>query len=96
MNNGNMNSSMNGVGMVPTTNAEFNVANPSIAIASDRDADRWHFPGDSPQPQPTMDDLTFNASMNMGMNIDDTNFTWEMIGLGLDEPLPPQETIDEL
>lgn len=26
----------------------------------------------------------------------DNSFTWEMIGLGLEEPLPPQETIDEL
>ena len=32
---------------------------------------------------------------NLGMTMDPT-FTWEMIGLGLDEPLPPQETIDEL
>jgi hypothetical protein len=32
----------------------------------------------------------------MGMGIDDSTFTWEMIGLGLEEPLPPQETIDEL
>ena len=34
--------------------------------------------------------------MNMGMGLDDNTFTWEMIGLGLEEPLPPQETIDEL
>jgi hypothetical protein len=32
----------------------------------------------------------------MGMGLDDNTFTWEMIGLGLEEPLPPQETIDEL
>lgn len=32
----------------------------------------------------------------MGMGLDDSTFTWEMIGLGLEEPLPPQETIDEL
>lgn len=43
-----------------------------------------------------MDELTFTADMNMGMGIDDSTFTWEMIGLGLEEPLPPQETIDEL
>jgi hypothetical protein len=43
-----------------------------------------------------MDNLNFPTDMNMGMGIDDNTFTWEMIGLGLEEPLPPQETIDEL
>jgi hypothetical protein len=76
-------------------NAEFDITNPSIAITNDRDSERWRFPGDSPQPQ-AIDDMTFNASLNMGVTIDETNFTWEMIGLGLEEPLPPQETIDEL
>ena len=28
--------------------------------------------------------------------ISDENLSWEMIGLGLEEPLPPQEAIDEL
>lgn len=40
-----------------------------------------------------MEEFNFNSSMQMGM---DNSFTWEMIGLGLEEPLPPQETIDEL
>lgn len=32
-----------------------------------------------------------------GMATEDTDtYPWEMIGLGLDEPLPPQETIDDL
>lgn len=31
----------------------------------------------------------------MNFNLDD-NFSWEMIGLGLEEPLPQQEAIDEL
>ena len=43
-----------------------------------------------------MDDLAFPTDINMGMGLDDSTFTWEMIGLGLEEPLPPQETIDEL
>jgi hypothetical protein len=78
--------------------ASFNVTNPSIAVASDRDMDRWHFNGESPQPT-NMDDFNFNSNLPMGMepmsNIPN-NCTWEMIGLGLEEPLPPQETIDEL
>ena len=74
--------------------ANFNITDPSIGIASSRDMDRWHFSGDtSPQP-PNMDNFDFNSTMNM--NNVGNNFTWEMIGLGLDEPLPPQETIDEL
>ncbi|KAI0136285.1 fungal-specific transcription factor domain-containing protein [Xylariales sp. AK1849] len=84
----------------PQANAStsFNVTNPSIAIANDRDMDRWHFNGESPQAA-NMDDFNFASNMSMGMDGMTTlpnNFTWEMIGLGLEEPLPPQETIDEL
>ena len=43
-----------------------------------------------------MESLNFTNDMNMGMGIDDNTFTWEMIGLGLEEPLPTQDTIDEL
>lgn len=43
-----------------------------------------------------IDDFSFNGGMSMGMNDLDNSFTWEMIGLGLEEPLPPQDTIDEL
>ena len=44
---------------------------------------------------------TFDASpsTNIIPDIDlaiDENFSWEMIGLGLEEPLPGQEAIDEL
>ncbi|KAK7757825.1 hypothetical protein SLS62_000203 [Diatrype stigma] len=42
-----------------------------------------------------MDDFSFNGNISMGINMDNS-FTWEMIGLGLEEPLPPQDTIDEL
>lgn len=32
-----------------------------------------------------------------GMSAENADaYPWEMIGLGLDEPLPPQETIDDL
>lgn len=54
----------------------------------------WRFNKNSPQ-QP-MDDLTFTTDMNMGIGLDDSTITWEMIGLGLEEPLPPQDTIDDL
>lgn len=75
--------------------ANFNVTNPSINIASDRDMDRWHFNGESPQA-PAIDDFNFQTNISMGMANVDANFTWEMIGLGLEEPLPTQEVIDEL
>jgi hypothetical protein len=80
-------------GLLGTPNADFGVTNPDIGVVNDRDHERWHFPGDSPQPP--MEDMTFDPNLNMTMTMDPT-FTWEMIGLGLDEPLPPQETIDEL
>ena len=84
--------SRNPTSAAPTS---FTVTNPSINIASDRDMERWQFNGESPQTG-TVDDFNFNSNMSMGLNNVGSNFTWEMIGLGLEEPLPPQETIDEL
>ncbi len=81
----------NSSGLLATLNADFGVTNPDIAVVNDRDPERWRFPGESPQP--VMDEMGFNSQLDMNM---DQTFTWEMIGLGLDEPLPPQETIDEL
>jgi hypothetical protein len=38
-----------------------------------------------------------NATSNGDTNVpQEEQFRWEMIGLGLDEPLPPQDAIDEL
>lgn len=90
--------STNASGTTPRTipAADFGIANGPINIVNGVGAERWGFNGDSPVQQPPMDDLTFTGDMNMGMGIDDSTFTWEMIGLGLEEPLPPQETIDEL
>lgn len=70
------------------------VSDPTISLggAASGDADRWNFTADnnSPQPQPTgADTFDFNAIPMQN------NFTWEMIGLGLEEPLPAQESIDE-
>lgn len=63
----------------------------------DWDMDRRNFNnGESPQQAAPMDDLNFQANIGMGMNNVSSDFTWEMIGLGLEEPLPAQETIDEL
>jgi hypothetical protein len=63
----------------------------------DWDMDRRTFNnGESPQQAAPMDDFNFQADMGMGINNVGGDFTWEMIGLGLEEPLPPQETIDEL
>ncbi|KAM0592407.1 hypothetical protein ACHAPN_006784 [Verticillium nonalfalfae] len=83
----------------------FSGQNATLTLPGDRDMDRWQFAGESPQPGPPLDDFNFNTSMNPGLNpnmpigmgnLNNTNFPWEMIGLGLEEPLPPQETIDEL
>ncbi|KAF4971158.1 hypothetical protein FZEAL_9912 [Fusarium zealandicum] len=80
----------------PQTTAPVNISIPNapLGMAGDRDMDRWNF-NESPQTG-TVDDFNFNASMNMGMDNAGGTFTWEMIGLGLEEPLPPQDTIDEL
>lgn len=76
------------------TSGDFNLPNTPIGLGGVNGSDGWAF-NDNPQQAP-MDDLGFNTDMNMGMGLDDNNFTWEMIGLGLEEPLPPQESIDEL
>ncbi len=76
------------IGSIPAN--DFGLQNPTIGLNSDR----WGFNGESPQPG--LDPMAFSADLNMGMGLDDNTFTWEMIGLGLEEPLPPQDTIDEL
>ena len=72
----------------------FAVNDASVNLASGSDMDRWNFNGDKspqPQPQPAADAFDFSS-----LPMQNNNFTWEMIGLGLEEPLPPQESIDEL
>lgn len=69
---------------------------------ADWEMDHRHFGGESPQQAAPMDDFNFNTAaaaatnIDMGMNGVGGDFPWEMIGLGLEEPLPAQETIDEL
>jgi hypothetical protein len=84
--------SVNGIGLHTTPSGDFGVQTPSIGMAEG--AERWQFSGESPQAP--IDNLTFSSDINMGMGLDDNTFTWEMIGLGLEEPLPPQDTIDDL
>lgn len=76
---------------IPLTN------NLAMLGANDWDIDTRNFNNNSPQQAPQLDDFNFNANLGMNMNgVGGEDFTWEMIGLGLEEPLPPQETIDEL
>ncbi|KAH6719173.1 fungal-specific transcription factor domain-containing protein [Leptodontidium sp. MPI-SDFR-AT-0119] len=84
---------VSGVGLRPIPAGDFNIPNSSINLGNGADTDRWAFNGESPQPPI---DMAFTTDLNMGMGLDDNTFTWEMIGLGLEEPLPPQDTIDEL
>ncbi|KAK2591400.1 hypothetical protein QQS21_010906 [Conoideocrella luteorostrata] len=90
-----MNMPMPGAHSAASATQNLGVANPAMGMG-DGDVDRWqHFNGESPQGG-TMEDFNFNSNVGMSMNHVGGNFTWEMIGLGLEEPLPPQETIDEL
>ncbi|KAG8533234.1 uncharacterized protein KY384_002017 [Bacidia gigantensis] len=47
----------------------------------------------NPLPEAMTNGSDFMPDMSFGL---DDNFSWEMIGLGLEEPLPMQEAIDEL
>ncbi|ESA43978.1 hypothetical protein GE21DRAFT_956 [Neurospora crassa] len=63
-------------------------------MATEGSMDQWQFQGD---PSSTgLDDFNLGNNLGLGMSSIGGDFTWEMIGLGLEEPLPPQETIDEL
>ncbi|KGQ03050.1 hypothetical protein BBAD15_g11742 [Beauveria bassiana D1-5] len=66
-------------------------AAPAPTVAVDAEIDRWNYTAESPRAAPAEE---FNFSMPM--NSDGSKFSWEMIGLGLEEPLPAQQTIDEL
>jgi len=46
----------------------------------------------------TSNTKTPNPFYNTGANgnNDEPDFSWEMIGLGLEEPLPPQDVMDDL
>ena len=37
-----------------------------------------------------------HTSPGMASSKEQSNYSWEMIGLGLDEPLPPQDMVDDL
>jgi hypothetical protein len=43
----------------------------------------------------TFTDPTLNGMQDFTMDVND-DFSWEMIGLGLEEALPSREVIDEL
>jgi hypothetical protein len=93
-----INMSMPGPRNPQTATPNMGVANTPMGMGGDPEMDnRWqNFNGESPRAG-AMDDFNFNSNMGMPMNnVGGGNFTWEMIGLGLEEPLPPQETIDEL
>lgn len=51
--------------------------------------------GESPRTS-GMDEFSLNPTMSLPMDGEGAAFSWEMIGLGLEEPLPAQATIDEL
>ncbi len=78
-------------GRASSKTTSFGAVDPSVAV------DRWQFNAESPPQPQSLDEFNFNGSIPMNMStVDGGNFTWEIINLGLDEPLPQQETIDEL
>ncbi|KAF2496155.1 hypothetical protein BU16DRAFT_460222 [Lophium mytilinum] len=80
-----------------TTSFSANTVGPQMAegFLPMGNPDRIHgsFP-DSMSPSDQFPALNTNPSTNA--NSGEEEFPWEMIGLGLDEPLPPQDVINEL
>ncbi|OAA63973.1 binuclear zinc transcription factor [Cordyceps fumosorosea ARSEF 2679] len=83
----------------PPSNTKRPAPPPPTVMTVDPDMDRWNHTPDSPRAAQA-EDFNFNANPNPSLaipvNADGSNFSWEMIGLGLEEPLPAQESIDEL
>ncbi|KAF7951445.1 hypothetical protein EAE96_006754 [Botrytis aclada] len=82
-------SNASGAGLRTAPTPDLNVSSPNIGV----DGERWRYNNDA---QPTLNAMGFSANIGMGMGLDDFPSTWEMIGLGIEEPLPLQEVIDEL
>ncbi|PQE11195.1 fungal specific transcription factor protein [Rutstroemia sp. NJR-2017a BVV2] len=82
-------SSVSGTGIPPVPAPVIDVTSPAVDI----DSNRWRYNNEA---QPPLNGMNFTANMGIGMGIEDNTFTWEMIGLGIEEPLPIQEVVDEL
>jgi hypothetical protein len=82
-------SSVSGTGIPPVPAPVIDVTSPAVDV----DSNRWRYNNEA---QPPLSGMNFTANMGMGMGIEDNTFTWEMIGLGIEEPLPIQEVVDEL
>lgn len=82
-------SNASGAGLRTAPTPDLNVSSPNIGV----DGERWRYNNDA---QPTLNGMGFSANIGMGMGLDDFPSTWEMIGLGIEEPLPLQEVVDEL
>ena len=80
----------------PAATPNFHNLDVPLGMANAQDGlDQWQLNDESPQAG-TGEDFNFNGAMPIDVPNVEGNFTWEMIGLGLEEPLPPQATIDEL
>lgn len=76
----------------PAGTPNFGVTDPALGMSNSPGMDRWRFAGNSPHAP---EDFNFSGNVDIGLGVD-PNLTMEMISLGLEEPLPTQETIDEL
>ena len=78
---------------------DFTIPDPNsinLAGPAGRDLDTWQFNADSPQRPSSLDDFNFGSRLTGNMSGMDSNPTWEIIQLNLEEPLPDQGIVDEL
>jgi hypothetical protein len=76
-----------------TTAYVVNTIQNGLANVGDK-APRSYSDGISPAPEAFQANGPANGTANTSSGEGD--FPWEMIGLGLDEPLPPQDVMDDL
>lgn len=83
-------SNVSGGGLRTVPPPDISVPSPSLGVGGER----WRYTGDT---QPALDMGFSTSTLGIGLGLDDNAFhTWEMIGLGIEEPLPLQEVVDDL
>ena len=73
--------------------SDFAIPDATLNLAAGRD--NWQFNTESPPRQGSLDDFNFSSRIPSMSGLDN-NSSWEIVQLGLEEPLPEQSIVDDL
>ncbi|EPE09204.1 c6 transcription factor prf [Ophiostoma piceae UAMH 11346] len=82
-----------GSGHAAATTSDFAIPDATLNLAAGRD--NWQFNTESPPRQGSLDDFNFSSRIPSMSGLDN-NSSWEIVQLGLEEPLPEQSIVDDL